>query len=543
MKSIKTIFGEVIGFCILFLTIFMGISFAEPGIKIVEPRDGAIVHPGEEITLRIETVEGFVVTNGQVMVNFFFKQFTSLPASFTIKIPIDAAGTINIFVMAGSTPDKCASDEVNLKVQQTATLQSLEIDQDKIFVDLSWEGNIKEEDRLGRMTAIVYGIYSDGVARNLSDDLNTTYVSSDPSVVSIDNKGNYQIHKAGEAKITVSNSGVGKDILLVFIKPTGIRPSETISPITAIDIKPPANSAGWYNTDITVTLTAKDNKGGSGIREIDYSFLGTKIQNKYVEADIAVIPFSIEGIKELVYSSIDKEGNYEKNNRFDIKLDKTPPQLSLTSPKENTEYFHDEAIPLTYTSTDALSGINSTLVSLDNTGIANSTSIQPKVGSHTLVLTATDKADNKATIQASFVVKLKADITIKPEVFLSDKGIFLAIVRFPSGYDHRAITDAVCDGAQAKKVIKARKSAIIVFRKEDITQKPIDTVLNLRGHFAKGLIFEGTDTIRKVTQKKGPLESKKDKEDEDAEINTAIDELLKDDKGELKRIKKEIGEI
>lgn len=535
MKIIKA--GII--FCMLFLAILIRASFAEePGIKITEPKDGSIVTPGQEITVKVEAVGGFALKEGWVAIGRLEQEITILPNTTTFVIPNEASGNIILDVLGKDSSNKFVSSEITLNVRQTATLQSLEIDQEKILVGLNWDGNIKGE-RSGYIVT-VYGIYSDGIKRDITH-AGTTYVSSDSSVISIDDKGNYTINKVGTATITVSNSGVSKIIPVVFEEPRGIRPSETIPPVTQATVQPPPNIAGWNNNDITITLAATDNEGGSGVQEIEYvlagltGMTGILSERKTVQGNTAQVFISKDGIARLGYYATDNERNVERTQFTDIKLDKTPPQLSLTSPKQGTEYFHNQSIPLTYTATDALSGINSTSLRLDNTDITGQVNIQPRVGSHTLVLTATDKADNKATLQANFTVKLKAEVIIKPEVFLSNKGIFLAIVKFPSGYDHKTITDATCDGAPAKKIIKTKKSAIIVFRKEDITQTPIDTTFTVTGHFAKSLIFEGTDTIKRVIDKRGAKAK-----DEETEINKAIDECLGYDKEESKRVKKEI---
>ncbi|MEK9150144.1 MAG: hypothetical protein AAB267_08890, partial [Candidatus Desantisbacteria bacterium] len=208
-----------------------------------------------------------------------------------------------------------------------------------------------------------------------------------------------------------------------------------------------------------------------------------------------------------------------------LNIDKTKPEISITSPEENKEYFHTQAIPLTYTITDNLSQIASSSVTLDGAALPPSANIQTTIGKHTLTITATDKAANHAVLERHFTVKLKAKVTIKPEVFLCNRGIFLAFVKFPQGYDVKTITDATCDGAPAKKIIPLyHNTSLILFRREDITQTPIDTTFTVRGHFNNGLLFEGTDTIKKIISR---FRSIKDKEDEERELDRAIDDAWK----------------
>jgi len=384
--------GLIISF--LSLIFFAEIGFAEsPGIKITQPLNGATVTPGQEIAVTVESVGGFVLKEGFVGIAKFppDKEITVLPDRLTLTIPNQAVGKVVILAFGYGVSGKIVSDKVTLNVQQTATLQSLEINQNEIFVNLDWDGNIKG-DRSGNIVT-VYGIFSDGVKRELDNDPATTYTSSDPSIISIDNTGKFQVYKVGAAAITVSNAGISKILPVVFRKPRGIRPSELIPPTTKIDIQPQPNPAGWNNTDITITLTAQDNEGGSGIRELYYSFLGTNIQNKYVESDSTQIPFSYEGIKELVYKAIDKEGNYEKVNLIELRLDKTPPVITAAVlPQPNAYGWNNSDATVTFNAADKLSGVKS---------VSRPVTVTRERAKHTIRGEAIDLADNKATTAVS----------------------------------------------------------------------------------------------------------------------------------------------
>jgi hypothetical protein len=355
-------------FYILCSIIFVGISFADPGVKITEPVNGATVHPGDELVIKIEATEGFMLSDGEVSVSpkGICETFTTLPVSFTTKVPMEAMGKLHIGVMAFGEPVKFAHAEANLIVQQTAILQSIEINQDEIWVDVDWDGNINPKGKHSGTIITVYGIYSDGVKRILDDDSATTYTSSDPSIISVGNKGKYQVYKVGEASVTISNSGVIKVIPVVYEKPSGIRPSESIPPTTSIDVQPPANTTGWHNKDITITITAQDNEGGSGIREIAYSFPYVSAESNFVQNNKAVIPFSEEGINPLRYGASDNEGNNTGQQSTEIHIDKTPPSLSLCLEpykiklpfrRDNCHFFMPFFYKLTYSATDSLSGV------------------------------------------------------------------------------------------------------------------------------------------------------------------------------------------
>ena len=314
----------------MFLSIVSGIGLAEsPGIKIAEPLDGTSVVLGKEIKVTVEAVGGFVIKEGWAGIDDYPEQeLATLPATLTFTVPNEAAGAVILHVLGKDAGGSFVLEKIALNVQQIATLQSLEIDQKKILVGLDWDGNIKEE-RSGNIVT-VYGIYSDGIKRDISEDPNTAYISSDPLVISIDNKGNYTVHKVGAATITVSNSGGSKIIPVVFEEPRGIKPSETIPPVTQATVQPPPNTAGWNNNDITITLAATDNEGGSGVQEIEYvlagltGMTGILSEQKTVQSNTAQLFISKDGLTRLGYYAIDNERNTEKTNFTDIKLDKTP---------------------------------------------------------------------------------------------------------------------------------------------------------------------------------------------------------------------------
>lgn len=241
----------------------------------------------------------------------------------------------------------------------------------------------------------------------------------------------------------------------------------------------------WNNTDVTVIFSATDTL--SGVAAVtEPVVVTTEGANQYIGAE--AVDFADN--KATTYASLN--------------IDKTPPSVLIVSPTEGAEYFYDEEIPLSLEVTDALSGLNSYQLSLDGQELGHPQSIRPGLGKHTLEVKAEDNADNITTRQTTFEVKLHAQLKIKPEVFLLKKhGILLAFVKFPSGYDVRTITDAVCEGAPAVRMryIPGIKQMLLIFRKEDITEDPIDTHFTLRGHFADGYLFEGEDDIRRVITK------------------------------------------
>ncbi len=85
--------------------------------------------------------------------------------------------------------------------------------------------------------------------------------------------------------------------------------------------------------------------------------------------------------------------------------DTTAPVVTITSPEAKT-YVHSATVPLTYTATDADSGVASVVAKLDGTP-TTATSVDLKtlaLGSHTFSVTATDFYGNAKTESVTFAI-------------------------------------------------------------------------------------------------------------------------------------------
>ncbi|MDD5428151.1 MAG: hypothetical protein PHI58_02815 [Candidatus Omnitrophica bacterium] len=365
-NTAKQTLGMRIFLTFFFLTVFIGVSNAASGIKITKPANGSTVNPGQAIVVRVESVGGFKVTDGDVTVpKNFYQNFSRLPMDFNVTIDKEAVGAVFVYAKALGTPGGFSLDNITLDVRQTATLQSLEINEDEIWVDTDWDGNISAKGKRSGSLVSIYGNYSDGITRDITYDPATTYTSSDPSIISINSKGDYNVYKAGQAAITVSNSGVSKIIPLTFHKPEGMKPSQTVPPTTEVTIRPSPGSAGWYNKDVTITITAKANDPDV-VQEIYYEFPYLTEGSQSVSGDRAIIPFSQEGINLFRYVAYDNERNSSGQQSLTIQLDKTPPSISLSlepyklrSPFRvgNYSFLRPSFYRFNYSATDKVSGI------------------------------------------------------------------------------------------------------------------------------------------------------------------------------------------
>ena len=98
------------------------------------------------------------------------------------------------------------------------------------------------------------------------------------------------------------------------------------APTTTSSLAGTSGINGWYTSNVTVTLSASDNAGGTGVLETKYSTDNGTNWNIYSS------PFAIssEGTTTLKYYSSDKIGNVESTNTQTIKIDKTAPESRIS---------------------------------------------------------------------------------------------------------------------------------------------------------------------------------------------------------------------
>jgi hypothetical protein len=150
--------------------------------------------------------------------------------------------------------------------------------------------------------------------------------------------------------------------------------------------EPAANSAGWNNSDVTVTWNWDDNAGGSGIDSSSCASTSTS---------------SGEGEQTLSASCTDLAGN-QASASHTVKIDTTNPSVSYIG--NAGTYTIDQTVSITCQATDTLSGIASSTCA-DISGPAYSFAL----GTTTRSASATDKAGNPGSGSTTFTVGVTFD--------------------------------------------------------------------------------------------------------------------------------------
>jgi hypothetical protein len=130
-------------------------------------------------------------------------------------------------------------------------------------------------------------------------------------------------------------------------------PTTSATATKATDPVSSYTSGDWSNKDVTVTLSAKDNDGGVGVKEIRYT-INNGAENVVAGASKS-IGVTAEGTTTISYYAVDKNGNKETAKSFVIKIDKTKPVISGEDFVNSGWTNQDVSKP--FTANDNLSGL------------------------------------------------------------------------------------------------------------------------------------------------------------------------------------------
>jgi len=185
---------------------------------------------------------------------------------------------------------------------------------------------------------------------------------------------------------------------------------DEIPPVIEAAKQPKPNAKGWNNELVTVSMTAEDEEGGSGIAAIYYIHDGEVIRIGedalgFAEADrIATYSFDLaeDGTYELEFWAEDNAGNESEHGTLTVKIDKTSPLVEL-SPSGGT---YTGSVTIEWRASDSLSGLENCRVYLNGSLISStytgSRTLDP--GSYSVKIEATDCAGNLRPYSTQYTV-------------------------------------------------------------------------------------------------------------------------------------------
>jgi hypothetical protein len=176
--------------------------------------------------------------------------------------------------------------------------------------------------------------------------------------------------------------------------------SDVTPPATTAAVSPPNNTAGWNNSEVTVSLASGDGEDGSGIKLITYSVAGAEsIPVTTVAGTAASLLIASEGVSTVTFYAIDNAGNVEVGHELTVRIDRTAPALTA-SPDQVIQQTNGAGVVVTYPLPDILE-TGSGLSAAACAPVSGSTFA---VGVTTVTCTASDRADNVGSIQFSVTV-------------------------------------------------------------------------------------------------------------------------------------------
>ncbi|MEV4373957.1 ThuA domain-containing protein, partial [Nonomuraea sp. NPDC049637] len=182
------------------------------------------------------------------------------------------------------------------------------------------------------------------------------------------------------------------------------------APTTTAATDPAAPQSGWYTGPVSVTLSAADEADGSGVAKTEYQLDGGDWA-----AYTAPVVVSGDGSHALAYRSADKAGNVEDAKTLTVKADATAPMTKAEFASPNDSGWHDAAVPVMLTATDATAGVEKTEYAVDGgdwTPYTEPVTVSGE-GRHELKYRSTDKAGNAEDVKAAaFQIDTKAPAVV-----------------------------------------------------------------------------------------------------------------------------------
>jgi hypothetical protein len=287
-------------------------------------------------------------------------------------------------------------------------------------------------------------------------------------------------------------------------------PSDTEAPVTTVALAGTEGQAGWYRSGVSVTLTATDNDGGSGVAAIYYRLNGGTLQTYNG-------PFTIstQGVTYLTAHAADAAGNVEAPSPSTIvKVDTTAPAVLVTSPQAR-EYLYDRTLSVSVSVSETLSGLSApVVVTVDGVVLAGSVLDMSTLalGAHTLTAAASDLAGNAAATSVVFRVVAELDTvinvpaeaaTIQAAIDAADNGftVLVAPGTYRESIDFRgkAIT-VISQAGPGQTIIDAGGAGSVVTFRSGETRAAVLSGFTVRGgveHSGGGIsIASSSPTIR-----------------------------------------------
>jgi hypothetical protein len=181
---------------------------------------------------------------------------------------------------------------------------------------------------------------------------------------------------------TVNNGTASTEVTAPGFTPVDVHvvvTGDTTPPVTTITLNPSTpRTGGWYAQTLSITLTAADEPGGSGIAQIKYQFAGLQLGADPILHTITA-PSGASSLtantsvtqdgataSTITYWAIDEAGNAEAPHTATFHLDWTPPYATFgapdplpTGPAGSPVSWWNRSVTIPFTAVDRGSGVAS----------------------------------------------------------------------------------------------------------------------------------------------------------------------------------------
>jgi len=175
----------------------------------------------------------------------------------------------------------------------------------------------------------------------------------------------------------------------------------TTPPSTAVSLFGTMGENDWYISDVQIVFQVNST---ALLNETRYR-LDDDNWTKYDQP----INITTDGQTSIEFYSTDKAGNIEEVKNATVKVDRTPPMITVSSP-EAKSYELGESITVAFEALDLTSGLANATATLDGALVENgSIHSNLSLGDHSVAVTAFDVAGNNATETVAFSVADSTD--------------------------------------------------------------------------------------------------------------------------------------
>lgn len=233
-----------------------------PQLQIASPADGAIVNPGQTVSVNVTSPANVAFTQVGIVGPDplgFSSIATSVPASFSLAIPTEiACGPLMLTAFAATSDGQSAqSATILIDVERPDLPTSLSALMPAIYFESQGE----------QSPVVVLGTFTDGSVLDVARSSNLSYVSSNTSIATVDSSGIVKAISTGATTVTATYTLGGKSVQMTI----SVRVPSPVLAAAPSSLTFVGQNTGTSSTPQQVTLT---NSGSALLKVISLRTTG-----------------------------------------------------------------------------------------------------------------------------------------------------------------------------------------------------------------------------------------------------------------------------